>query len=363
MKPGHGHLKKLRANRRYILLGIVLLACLGIAAVVLIFSHSPSRELLAQRIAEINAAHTLAPEENAATIYDQLVATKTLTGESPDTKLTPAALSGLIEASKVESCWFPLSPGQQCYMNHMKHINPMWAWAGVLVNAVRRDVADGHIDAATEKLLCLVRMGDHLQQQALLADFLAGTGIEGRAWTPLGEFVMQPDASEELLSMAEAMPRELENNYKEVAKLTLEVQPLVWRTISAEWTLRQQMENRWRSRGEKSDGQRIEEAYLRLLSQRRGARLLVGLRRYHNANGRWPDSLEEIRTLVPEQALIDPYTGQMFIYRREADEFLLYSKGPNRRDDNGQHHEKADDFQIWLPRRMTSPQPTGQEVP
>jgi len=255
----------------------------------------------------------------------------------------------------MDSCWFTLSPGRQCYMNHLRRVYPMQVWAGALAIAVRQDVADGHIETAAQKLHCMIQMGDHLQQQALLIDFTAGTGIEGRAWTPLGEFVMQPDATEELLSMAEAMPWELENNYREVSKLTLEVQPLVWRTISAEWTLRQRVENRWRARGEKSNGQRIEEAYLRLLSQRRGARLLLGLRRYHNANGRWPDSLEEIRTLVPEQALIDPYTEQRFMYRREAGEFLLYSKGPNRRDENGQHHEKADDFQIWLPRRMTSP--------
>jgi len=353
MTSGHGDLTK----RRYVLVSVVLLACLGLVAMIIFLSRSWPGEPLEQRIATVNARRALPSEENAATIYDQLARTVTLMGESPDINLTPAALTALIEASKMESCWFPLSPGQKCYMDHARRINPMREWARSLDNAARRDVPDGRIDAAAEKLRCLIRMGSHLRQQPLIVDFVTGTGIEGRAWTLLGEFVMQPDAAEELLAMAEALPWELEN-YKEVAELTLEVQPLVWRTISAEWTLRQRMENRWRTRGQESNGQRIEEVYLRLLSQRRGARLLLGLRRYHNANDHWPDSLEEIRTLVPEQALIDPYTEQRFMYRREASEFLLYSKGPNRRDDNGQHNEKADDYQIWLPRGMISPPPT-----
>jgi hypothetical protein len=362
MKSGHRSLKKSRTNRRYVLIGLVLLACLGLIAIIVFLSRNRPWESLEQRIAAINARRALPPEENAATIYDQLAASNILTSTPGDPNLTPAGLAALIEASKMDSCWFTLSPGRQCYMNHLRRVYPMREWARALANAVRQDVANGHIEIAAEKLHCLIQMGDHLQQQALLIDFTAGTGIEGRAWTPLGEFVMQPDATEELLSMAEAMPWELENNYREVSKLTLEVQPLVWRTISAEWTLRQRVENRWRARGEKSNGQRTEEAYLRLLSQRRGARLLLGLRRYHNANGRWPDGLEEIRTLVPEQALIDPYTEQRFMYRREAGEFLLYSKGPNRRDDNGLHNEKAGDFQIWLPRHMISPQPTDREA-
>ncbi len=361
MTSGHCNLRK----RRYMLAGVVLLTCLSAIAVIVTLSRGQSQESLAQRIAAINARHALPPEQNAATIYDQLVANRAtvVIGDPPDSNLAPAALTAMIEASKLESCWFPLSSGQQCYMNHLRRIYPMHVWAGVLTKSIRQDVANGRIEIAAQKLRCLVRMGEHLQQQGLMADFLAGTGIEGRAWTPLGEFVMQPDATEELLNMAEAMPWELEDNYKDVAKLTLEVQPLIWRTIVAEWTLRQRMENRWRMRGQKSNNQMIEEAYLRLLSQRRGARLLLGLRRYHDANGRWPDSLEDIKALVPEQALIDPYTEHRFMYRREAGEVLLYSKGPNRRDDNGQHHEKADDHQIWLPRSGTSPQSPEREGP
>ncbi len=352
-----------RPRRGLRIIAAVALVAFGIAAVIVLVRRSPSRESLEEHIAAINARRALPPEENAATIYDQLIATKMLTGESPDVKLTPAALSGLIEASKVESCWFPLSPGQQCYMYHVRRLNPMREWTRALATAAREDIAGGRVVDADQKLLCLVRMGDHLQQQPLIVDFATGTGIEGQGWTLLGEFVMRPDASEELLAKAEAMPWELDSDYKEVSAAMSEAQSLIAKTVLAEWSMPQRMLNFWWGLGEKSTEQIIKEVHARLLSQRRGARLLLGLRRYHNTNGHWPDSLEEIRTLVPEQALIDPYTGQMLMYRKEADEFLLYSKGPNRHDDNGQHHEKADDYQIWLPRRTTSSQSTDREAP
>ena len=148
--------------------------------------------------------------------------------------------------------------------------------------------------------------------------------------------------------MAEAMPWELEGDCEEAVKLMREVVPLIAETVLAEWTLRERLRNWWLTRGEKTDEEIIQLFYRRLLSVRRGTRLLVALRRYHNANGRWPDSLDEIRTFVPDQALIDPFTEQTLVYKKEADgQFVLYSKGPNGRDDNGVRGGKADDYRIW----------------
>lgn len=330
------------------LVGVVLLACLGIAVVIIAFGRGSSRELLAQHIAAVNARHALPPAENAATIYDRLVAGVTLVGNLPDPNLTPAAYSALMEASRIESCWLGLSPGEQCYRDHVRRMRPMRQWARALASAATRDAAGGHVDAAVEKLHCLIRMGSHLQQQGLLLDFGTGTAIEMQAWSSLGESVMRPDAAEELLRMAEAMPWELEGDCEEAVKLMREVVPLIAETVLAEWTLRERLRNWWLTRGEKSEEEIIQLFYQRLLSVRRGTRLLVALRRYHNANGRWPDSLDEIRTFVPDQALIDPFTEQTLVYKKEADgQFVLYSKGPNGRDDNGVRGGKADDYRIW----------------
>jgi hypothetical protein len=352
MKPGPGHLKKRRANRRYILLSIVLLACLGIAAVVLIVSHSSSRESLAQRIAAINAARAVPAEQNAATLYDQLVASGVFTGTEDDPNLIPTGYATLVKASRMQSCWFPLAPGERCYREHGDRSQPMRRWMFALCSAAQRDVAAGRCDAAAEELACLIRMAGHLQQQPLIYDSSIGIAIETHVWLTLRECVMQTDAPEQLLRVAEAMPPDkLANDYKQFSSEALEVSAIIKQTVLAEQTPQQRIEEWWQEIRNpiKSAEENFDQIYLFLLCSRRGTRTLVGLRRYHDANGRWPESLEEIKTLVPEQALIDPFTEQTFVYKTAGGTFLLYSKGPNQIDENGVHDSKADDRKIWAP--------------
>ena len=351
MTPDRCHVKKSWVNRRNILIGLLLLTCLGIAAVIVALSRGQSRELLAQRIAAVNAAHALSPEENAATIYDQLVASGVSMGTEDDPNLIPTAYAALVKASRMESCWFPLVPGEQCYREHGERNLPMRQWMFALCGAAKSDVAAGRCDAAAEKLDCLIHMAGHLQQQLLISDSAVGMAIEMHVWVTLTEYAIQTDGAEELLRVAEAMPpEELANNYKQVSSEALEINALIRESAWAEWTTQQRIEDWWQriSDRRKSAEENFDEIYLQLLARRRATRILVGLRRYHDANGRWPDSLAHIKTLVPEQALIDPFTEQTFVYRKEAGgQFILYSKGPNGIDENGLRGGKADDYRIW----------------
>jgi len=349
MKSNHRGPKKSWGKRRYVLIGVVLLACLGVAAVIVALNRSPSRELLAQRIAAVNADHVLPAEKNAATIYDQLVASGVSAGTDPNLILTGYAT--LLKASRMESCWFSLVPGERCYREHGDRNQPMRRWMFTLTSAAQTDVAGERYDAAAEKLHCLIRMAGHLQQQLLASDFLVGMAIEQRVWLTLTECIMQADGAEELLRAAEAMPPDkLANNYKQFSPQVLQVNALIKESVRAEQTPRQRIEDWWREIRDpiKSAEENFDKIYLGLLWRRRGVRIVAGLRRYHDANGRWPDSLEQIKTLVPEQALIDPFTEQRFVYRKEAGgQFVLYSKGPNRRDENALRGGKADDYRIW----------------
>lgn len=350
MKPDDHSLKKSWSSRRYVLVGLVLLACLGIAAAIIVFGRGPSQALLAQRIAAVNASHTLRPEENAAMLYDQLVASGVSTGTEPN--LAPGGYAILVKASRMASCWFPLAPGKRCYDEHGTRNLPMRRWMFELCSAARTDVAGERYAAAAEKLDCLVRMAGHLQQQPLIFDSAVGMAIEAHVGLTLRECVMQAGAAEELLRVVEAMPPDkLVNNYKQISSEALEVSALIRESVRAEQTPRQRIEEWWREMRDKKKSveENFDEIYLALLCSRRGTRTVVGLRRYHGANGRWPDSLEQIKTLVPEQAPIDPYTGQMFVYKTAGRTFLLYSKGPNRIDENGVRDSKADDRKIWPP--------------
>lgn len=105
---------------------------------------------------------------------------------------------------------------------------------------------------------------------------------------------------------------------------------------------------------------RIHDLYLRVLSGQRGSRLLIALRRYKNKNGHWPESLDDIKSLAPEEIFVDPINGSSFIYKLTDENFILYSKGKNNIDEGGKRdkwdEEKtgADDWLIWPPRSRKS---------
>ncbi len=96
----------------------------------------------------------------------------------------------------------------------------------------------------------------------------------------------------------------------------------------------------------------IHDFYLREDSSKRGALLLIALRRYKDKNGIWPENLDEIEGLTKEENFIDSANGQSFVYKLTDDSFTLYSKGKNGIDNGGQqyscHKDKEnDDINIW----------------
>ncbi|MHC4159585.1 MAG: tripartite tricarboxylate transporter TctB family protein [Planctomycetota bacterium] len=97
----------------------------------------------------------------------------------------------------------------------------------------------------------------------------------------------------------------------------------------------------------------IHEIHVRTISQKRGGRIIVGLRRYKNREGRWPESLDELEPLVPAEVLVDPINNGTFVYKLTEENFTLYSKGKNNIDEGGERDDEAekDDRLIWPTRR------------
>lgn len=104
----------------------------------------------------------------------------------------------------------------------------------------------------------------------------------------------------------------------------------------------------------------IRDIYLRVTADKRASRIMVALRHYKNANGRWPGSLDEVRAFAPEEIFIDPVNDGSFVYKLTDDGFALYSKGKNGIDDGGKRErdvatscapdvvdEGCDDLMIW----------------
>ncbi|MGA2070754.1 MAG: hypothetical protein ABSG97_05335 [Sedimentisphaerales bacterium] len=112
---------------------------------------------------------------------------------------------------------------------------------------------------------------------------------------------------------------------------------------------------------------RIHDHYLRKSAEQRGTLLLIAMRRYKNANGHWPDSLDDVKTLVSAETFIDPMNNGSLVYKRTDDGFTLYGKGKNGIDDGGKGYSNAedkgepDDLMIW-PTRNKIPKQQEQKA-
>lgn len=64
-------------------------------------------------------------------------------------------------------------------------------------------------------------------------------------------------------------------------------------------------------------------------------RLELALQEYRKKAGRYPDRLEALAPTVLSAIPCDPFTGKPFIYRRSGARYMLYSVGPDLKDDGG----------------------------
>lgn len=89
--------------------------------------------------------------------------------------------------------------------------------------------------------------------------------------------------------------------------------------------------------------------------------LALDLAEYRLRFGSYPPTLAHLSKLESDTPRIDPFTGKAFVYRLEEEGYLLYSFGPNLRDDGGKQayydakqmkslHEDCDDMIVRMPK-------------
>lgn len=71
-----------------------------------------------------------------------------------------------------------------------------------------------------------------------------------------------------------------------------------------------------------------------------GSRILLALMAYRNRYGSYPASLDQLRSKIRWVIPEDPFAGKDFIYKTKGKGFLLYSLGPNLKDDSGVPHKR-----------------------
>lgn len=82
--------------------------------------------------------------------------------------------------------------------------------------------------------------------------------------------------------------------------------------------------------------------------------LALGLVAFHDDNGRYPDSLSQLKPKYARRIPIDRFSGEKLIYKRIDGGFLLYSVGANRKDEGGKGYNEGpetedDDLPIRIP--------------
>lgn len=97
---------------------------------------------------------------------------------------------------------------------------------------------------------------------------------------------------------------------------------------------------------------KIHDLYVRTIAEQRGSRIIIALRRYKNKTGVWPTSLDDIKSEAPAEIFIDPINNDSYVYILTKENFMLYSKGKNNVDENGElvntwPKPEPDDWLIW----------------
>ena len=355
---------------------------LAIIIVVLVFFRWNSRELLTidEKLAAIEAARAIPDCENAAIIYNQLFAawdansfeitfidkeTEWLTRNQPwQSKDYPEisdwlaaqqnVIVKLFEASKLEKCRFPI-PTDLTQIGVIA-LSTIRQFVFLLVRAANNDVAEGRIDAALEKHLCLIKMGNHLRQQTVMIDYLVGIDVEAIGLHAMARLIVEGDVTETHLATIDKFRLDTNDTWSEDSNQMLEVEKLFQEKAKEKMSLVARV-NYWLSRGKFEESmRRMHEIYLRLLTDRRGIQILIALRRYKNQTDHWPETLDEVEASLSKEIRTDPHNGGPFVYKLTGDGFKLYSKGKNNIDENGIYRSGyTDDWPIWPPRQSQKP--------
>jgi hypothetical protein len=260
----------------------------------------------------------------------------------------------LQEAACKPSCYFPVSPTS----DHMNLFDvPLGALRQnilLLRYAANNDFGEGDVDGGLAKYDSLLSIARHLRAQAAAHCLSTGIACEAMALHRLAEFVVEGHPADRHLQGLALRCQDLKDEWQSLRRDINHVWDIRSGLLEDRRLLRIRVSIlyyriRHNDRGWLED--RTAELYHRMLSERRGLRILIELRRCKDRTGQWPKSLEEIAPSLPPEALIDPSGNGPYAYRLTERGFSLYSIGSNRLDEKGQNRSSGpDDWPIWPPR-------------
>jgi len=274
-------------------------------------------------------------------------------------------LDKMLEAAGRSSCRFPLRPGPG-QMGLLDVPSGAVRQNVLLLRAAAgNDLGEGDVDAALAKWRALMTVGRHLRDQPTSFCLLSGIATEAAALGHIRESVVEGSCTDRQLQVLatecergdrpwESLARDIDDVRALFSRMLKDRRPL--RLRICEWCLR------ICGGGTNWADDRCRELHHRMLSDRRGARILIEMRRFKDRTGEWPQRLDQIASTLPPGFLIDPINGCEYAYKPVGNGFSLYSTGPNRVDEGGRHVSTGpDDWPIWPPKGRAE-EPQSQDV-
>jgi hypothetical protein len=210
-----------------------------------------------EELAALEAKYAIPDSKNAAMIYDQLLDSYDANAFEPKfmdwdidylTQREPWSskdypeiaewlkghentIAGLLNASKIEKCQFPIVADPISSRELALILMPMRNWVQLLIRAANNDLGEGRIDKALEKHSAVLRLAEHLYQQPQMVSFLIGLAVEALAVQNLNRFIVTDGATEAHLNFIEETLRVIKHNWSTNYSLILEYEKLHTKNI------------------------------------------------------------------------------------------------------------------------------------
>ena len=369
-RPQNKRTDKAKHHLRHLLAALLAILIIAIICCLMWKAGLLNSRSIDEKLAAIDAELAIADSENAAVYYRRFFTDPNnatilddLSDYTPSAYCEPWAdiehpelaamlethrsfIQTLLDISEMQQARFPvdIAPGPDSWQmtRDMRKVIFVLSWAGA------NDLAEGRADAAHSKYRCQMQLARHFSQQPGKYHKILGIAFEAVAHGNIKMAVMQDDITQDQLRSLEMILEIPQNQVMEDTEIAARIDRLIEQKEKSQQPLTIPLKVWWHAlHTRKQDEKRLHQIRLRLLSSRRAKPILIALRRHKEKTGAWPDILEQIEPKLPEQMLIDPQNNGPFVYKRDGDDFVFYSKGPNNIDEGGSYSGTADDWPIW----------------
>lgn len=236
----------------------------------------------------------------------------------------------LIRAGLGKECGLPIQSYLSNFANASRDLMVQKQIAQLLAAEGRLAELDGRLEDAARSYLDAMRFGNEVSQNGFVINRLVGIACSAIGGVPLAKLVPQLDCDQLKPIIAELNKLDQDSvTWQEVRRaerifmrheLRKVPNPLAW--LPLWWQARQSIQG-------------AESKHHRAVSRVRLLEAELAVRCYAAEHGAPPRQLAELVPQYLERVPQDPFGSQPLAYRSQGTNWLLYSIGPDRKDDGG----------------------------